>query len=88
MRRQPYDYSGFSLRKLNEPRFAHVKSLGGWLVYFAHLAFTGLFAVTICYIKPIVKALKKCGKKAPAAEALPDNPADETNDFAENKANN
>lgn len=35
MRRQPYDYSGFSLRKLNEPRFAHVKLLGGWIVYFA-----------------------------------------------------
>ena len=35
MTRQPYDYSGFSLKKLNEPRFAHVKLLGGWLVYFA-----------------------------------------------------
>lgn len=35
MTRQPYDYSGFSLKKLNEPRFAHVKLLGGWLAYFA-----------------------------------------------------
>ena len=35
MTRQPYDYSGFSLKRLNEPRFAHVKLLGGWLVYFA-----------------------------------------------------
>ena len=35
MNRQPYDYSGFSLKKLNEPRFAHVKLLGGWLAYFA-----------------------------------------------------
>lgn len=35
MNKQPYDYSGFSLRRLNEPRFAHVKLLGGWLVYFA-----------------------------------------------------
>lgn len=35
MRRQPYDYSDFSLRRLNEPRFAHLKLLGGWLVYFA-----------------------------------------------------
>ena len=29
MNRQPYDYSGFSLRRLNEPRFAHAKLLGG-----------------------------------------------------------
>ena len=34
MNKQPYDYSGFSLRRLNEPRFAHVKLLGGWIVYF------------------------------------------------------
>lgn len=35
MKKQPYDYSGFSLRRLNEPRFAHVKLLAGWIVYFA-----------------------------------------------------
>lgn len=35
MRRQKYDYSGFSLRRLNEPRFVHVKLLGAWPVYFA-----------------------------------------------------
>ena len=35
MKRQPVDYRGFSLRRLNEPRFSHVKLLGGWLVYFA-----------------------------------------------------
>lgn len=35
MKKQPYDYRGFSLKKLNEPRFAHLKLLGGWLVYFA-----------------------------------------------------
>ena len=35
MTRQPYDYSGFSLKRLNEPRFAHLKLLGGWLSYFA-----------------------------------------------------
>ena len=35
MRRQVYDYSGFSLKKLNEPRFAHVKLLAGWIGYFA-----------------------------------------------------
>lgn len=35
MKRQPYDYSGFSLRRLNEPRFAHAKLLAGWIGYFA-----------------------------------------------------
>ena len=35
MKRQPYDYSGFTLSRLNEPRFAHLKLLGGWIVYFA-----------------------------------------------------
>ncbi len=35
MRRNPIDYSGFSLKKLNEPRFAHFKLLGGWIAYFA-----------------------------------------------------
>ena len=35
MNKQPYDYSGFSLRRLNEPRFAHAKLLGGWIAYFA-----------------------------------------------------
>ena len=35
MKKQPYDYSGFSLERLNEPRFSHLKLLGGWLAYFA-----------------------------------------------------
>ena len=35
MKRTVYDYRGFSLKKLNEPRFAHLKLLGGWIVYFA-----------------------------------------------------
>ncbi len=35
MKRRRVDYSGFSLRRLNEPRFAHTKLLYGWLVYFA-----------------------------------------------------
>ncbi|MBR2548226.1 MAG: hypothetical protein IKF07_08560 [Eubacterium sp.] len=34
-RKKAYDYSGFSLGRLNEPRFSHLKLLGGWLVYFA-----------------------------------------------------
>ena len=35
MKRQPYDYRGFSLRRLNEPRFRHVWLLASWLGYFA-----------------------------------------------------
>ena len=35
MKQRPYDYRGFSLRRLNEPRFAHVKLLLGWVVYFS-----------------------------------------------------
>ena len=35
MKKQPYDYSGFSLERLNEPRFSHLKLLAGWIVYFA-----------------------------------------------------
>ena len=35
MKLKPVDYSGFSLGKLHDPRFAHIKLLGGWLVYFA-----------------------------------------------------
>ena len=34
MKKQPYDYSGFSLRRLNEPRFSHAKLLAGWIFYF------------------------------------------------------
>ena len=34
MKRQRVDYSGFSLRRLNEPRFSHIKLLGGWIAYF------------------------------------------------------
>lgn len=35
MKKQLYDYSGFSLKRLNEPRFAHLKLLAGWIGYFA-----------------------------------------------------
>ena len=35
MRKPTVDYRGFSLRKLNDPRFSHLKLLGGWLGYFA-----------------------------------------------------
>lgn len=30
-----YDYREFRLSRLNDPRFAHIKLLGGWLVYFS-----------------------------------------------------
>ena len=30
-----YDYRDFRLSRLNDPRFSHVKLLGGWLVYFS-----------------------------------------------------
>lgn len=33
--KQAYDYSGFSLRRLNEPRFSHVWLLAGWIFYFS-----------------------------------------------------
>ena len=33
-KKKPVDYSGFSLRRLNEPRFSHVKLLGSWICSF------------------------------------------------------
>ena len=35
MKKQPYDYRGFSLRRLGEPRFSHLWLLASWLGYFA-----------------------------------------------------
>ena len=35
MKRPLLDYSGFRLSRLNEPRFAHLKWLGGWIFYFS-----------------------------------------------------
>ena len=34
MKKQLVDYSGFSLRKLNDPRFSHLKLLWSWIAYF------------------------------------------------------
>lgn len=34
MKKQPYDYHGFSLRRLSEPRFSHLWLLAGWIGYF------------------------------------------------------
>lgn len=36
----------------------------GWGVYIMHYAFTAVFAITLCYIVPIVKAIKNKFKKA------------------------
>ena len=35
MRRIAYDYSGFSLKRLREPRFRHILLLAGWIGYFS-----------------------------------------------------
>ena len=35
MNKPAVDYRKFRLSRLNEPRFAHLKLLGGWIVYFA-----------------------------------------------------
>ena len=35
MRRPVVDYTEFRLSRLNEPRFSHIKLLGGWLIYVA-----------------------------------------------------
>ncbi len=35
MKTPEVDYRQFRLRRLNEPRFSHLKLLGGWVVYFA-----------------------------------------------------
>lgn len=37
----------------------------GWLVYICHYAFTVIFCVTICYIKPIVIAIREKFSKTP-----------------------
>lgn len=34
MKKQLYDYSGFSFKKLNDPRFSHIRLLAGWIIYF------------------------------------------------------
>lgn len=33
--RKKYDYSGFRISRLSEPRFSHILLLGTWLIYFA-----------------------------------------------------
>ena len=51
MRRQRVDYAGFSLCRLNEPRFAHAKLLLGWVGYFALYFLTeNLIGVERCHV--------------------------------------
>lgn len=40
----------------------------GWAVYMAHYAFTVLFCVTLCYIKPIITAIREKFTKTPVVK--------------------
>jgi hypothetical protein len=40
----------------------------GWLVYISHYAFLVITCVTLCYIKPIINAVKTRFSKETAAE--------------------
>ena len=49
-KKKPVDYSGFSLRRLNEPRFSHMKLLGGWIFYFTMYFITeNLIPASACH---------------------------------------
>ena len=51
MKNKPYDYRGFSLSRLGEPRFRHALLLGGWLAYFALYFLTeNLIPAERCYV--------------------------------------
>ncbi len=51
MKKQRYDYSGFSLRRLNDPRFSHVKLLIGWPVYLVMYFLTeNLIPLESCHV--------------------------------------
>ena len=51
MKKPLVDYSGFRLSRLNEPRFAHVWLLAGWLAYFALYFLTeNLIPATRCHV--------------------------------------
>ena len=45
------DYREFRLSRLNEPRFSHIKLLGGWIVYFALYFITeNLILIENCHV--------------------------------------
>ena len=51
MKKLRYNYSGFSLKKLNEQRFRHLWLLAGWLVYFAMYFITeNLIPLENCHV--------------------------------------
>ena len=51
MKKRLVDYRGFSLRKLNDPRFSHLKLLAGWPVYFAMFVITeNLIPESSCHV--------------------------------------
>lgn len=51
LRKPEVDYREFRLSKLNEPRFSHLKLLGGWIVYFAFFFLTeNLIPVSKCHV--------------------------------------
>ena len=51
MKRPVVDYREFRLSRLNEPRFAHVKLLGGWIAYFLLYFITeNLIPVERCHV--------------------------------------
>lgn len=51
MKKQPVDYSGFHISKMNEPQFSHLKLLLGWVGYFALYFLTeNLIPVEKCHV--------------------------------------
>ena len=51
MKRPRYDYHGFSLRKLKDPRFSHVLLLSGWIFYFVmYLITENLISPERCHV--------------------------------------
>ena len=51
MKRKAYDYSGFSLRRLREPRFSHALLLLGWVFYFSMYFITeNLIPLERCHV--------------------------------------
>ncbi len=51
MRKPVVDYRQFRLSRLNEPRFSHLKLLGGWIVYFALYFITeNLIPQSACHV--------------------------------------
>lgn len=51
MKQPVVNYGEFRLSRINEPRFAHVKLLGGWIAYFVLYALTeNLIPETRCHV--------------------------------------